>query len=176
MQQRCSALSLRSTGSNRQFPRWSDRIERFPYRAPARSSREIIGQISTIALRICDSPVPYERRKLATSRIILAFHAENAESGTRWRRGGDSNPRDPFESTRVPGVRLKPGSATSPRDAIMHHTRARSQFVSLRISARRSDRPPHTDENAPASESAARVFWRTRPSGEVSRLQPRTGA
>src|SRR5258708_12050253 len=38
------------------------------------------------------------------------------EIGTRWRRGGDSNPRDPFESTRVPGVRLKPGSATSPRD------------------------------------------------------------
>jgi hypothetical protein len=29
---------------------------------------------------------------------------------------GDSNPRDPFESTRVPGVRLKPGSATSPRE------------------------------------------------------------
>src|SRR5216684_1774414 len=25
-----------------------------------------------------------------------------------WRRGGDLNPRDPFESTRVPGVRLKP--------------------------------------------------------------------
>src|SRR6266851_5298773 len=25
-----------------------------------------------------------------------------------WRRGGDLNHRDPFESTRVPGVRLKP--------------------------------------------------------------------
>ena len=37
------------------------------------------------------------------------------EVGTRWRRGGDSNPRDPFESTRVPGVRVKPDSATSPR-------------------------------------------------------------
>ena len=36
------------------------------------------------------------------------------KSWTGWRRGGDSNPRDPFESTRVPGVRLKPGSATSP--------------------------------------------------------------
>src|SRR5215472_13957650 len=42
MQQRRSARSLGSTGSNRQFPRWSDRMERFPYRAPARSSREII--------------------------------------------------------------------------------------------------------------------------------------
>ena len=35
--------------------------------------------------------------------------------GPAWRRGGDLNPRDPFESTRSPGVRLKPGSATSPR-------------------------------------------------------------
>jgi hypothetical protein len=31
-----------------------------------------------------------------------------------WRRGGDLNPRDPSGSTRSPGVRLKPGSATSP--------------------------------------------------------------
>ena len=37
---------------------------------------------------------------------------------TAWRRGGDSNPRDPFESTRVPGVRVKPSSATSPRRAV----------------------------------------------------------
>ena len=36
-------------------------------------------------------------------------------SQTRWRRGGDLNPRNPSEFTRSPGVRLKPGSATSPR-------------------------------------------------------------
>ncbi len=40
----------------------------------------------------------------------------------RWRRGGDLNPRDPSESTRSPGVRLKPGSATSPR---LNQTRKR---------------------------------------------------
>ena len=38
-----------------------------------------------------------------------------------WRRGGDSNPRDPSESTRSPGVRLKPGSATSPQRQIWQY-------------------------------------------------------
>src|SRR5215469_16117342 len=48
----------------------------------------------------------------------LSFELEDGESvhcETGWRRGGDLNPRFPFENTRSPGVRLKPGSATSPR-------------------------------------------------------------
>ena len=61
---------------------------------------------------------------------------------TVWRRGGDSNPRNPFESTRVPGVRLKPGSATSPHaNAIMHHANPRGQFVNLRVRPRHA-KPP----------------------------------
>jgi hypothetical protein len=46
--------------------------------------------------------------------LFSSFLSRTRKSRTGWRRGGDSNPRDPFESTRVPGVRLKPGSATSP--------------------------------------------------------------
>jgi hypothetical protein len=51
---------------------------------------------------------------------------------TGWRRGGDSNPRNPFEFTRVPGVRLKPGSATSPlrRPSNLHF--ARKGFITSR--------------------------------------------
>ena len=48
--------------------------------------------------------------------LFSVFRQRTRKSRTGWRRGGDSNPRDPFEPTRVPGVRLKPGSATSPRD------------------------------------------------------------
>ena len=65
-----------------------EQCREFQYRAAAHSSREIIGRISTIAMRICNSPVPYEGRKPATGRIVLAFPAENAESGTR--NGGQS--------------------------------------------------------------------------------------
>jgi hypothetical protein len=50
-----------------------------------------------------------------TCALFSRFLRRWRKTPTRWRRGGDSNPRDPFESTRVPGVRLKPGSATSPR-------------------------------------------------------------
>jgi site-specific DNA recombinase len=59
--------------------------------------------------------------------LTAASAAKPAARGVRtfvlkWRRGGDSNPRDPSESTRSPGVRLKPGSATSPRcSASMAH-------------------------------------------------------
>ena len=68
---------------------------------------------------------------------------------TRWRRGGDSNPRDPFEPTRVPGVRLKPGSATSPRaTAIMHQGVMRGHLLKHRSAvvnktAHRAPRRPH---------------------------------
>ena len=135
----------------------------------------IINQLLAAESRLLRCPqVEQSTRTRAT---LLIFWQRTRKKRTGWRRGGDSNPRDPFESTRVPGVRLKPGSATSPRaKAIMHHARARGQFVNLKISARRSDRPPHTDENAPASESAARIFWRTRPSGGVSPLRRRMGA
>ncbi len=55
--------------------------------------------------------------KSTTTRADLPSSLDCRETcQTVWRRGGDSNPRDPFESTRVPGVRLKPGSATSPRE------------------------------------------------------------
>src|ERR1700722_6821964 len=68
-----------------------------------------------------------------TCAVFSSFPQSAQKSRTGWRRGGDSNPRDPFESTRVPGVRLKPGSATSPRaDAIMHHADTRGQFVNLK--------------------------------------------
>ena len=33
----------------------------------------------------------------------------------KWRRGWDSNPRNPFRFTHFPGVRTRPGYATSPR-------------------------------------------------------------
>src|SRR5271165_2890113 len=47
---------------------------------------------------------------------ILPVGAVNRRAlDIRRRRGRDLNPRNPFEFTRVPGVRLKPGSATSPR-------------------------------------------------------------
>ena len=50
---------------------------------------------------------------------------QNVQTG--WRRGGDLNPRNPFEFTRSPGVRLKPGSATSPRAGVS------MPFVSARL-------------------------------------------
>src|SRR5882757_9546254 len=64
-----------------------------------------------------------------TCALFSSFLQRTRNVETAWRRGGDSNPRDPFESTRVPGVRLKPGSATSPRaNAIMHHKNPRGHM------------------------------------------------
>ena len=50
----------------------------------------------------------------ANARYFAIAARENVEIGIAWRRGGDLNPRNPFEFTRSPGVRLKPDSATSP--------------------------------------------------------------
>src|SRR5579862_2241109 len=62
---------------------------------------------------------------------LLIFWQRTRKELTAWRRGGDSNPRDPFESTRVPGVRLKPGSATSPRETRLCITPPRGATLAL---------------------------------------------
>ena len=101
-----------------------------------------MNQVLTPNLRFSDALEWNKMREHAQH--FRFFPGENAKVETAWRRGGDSNPRDPFESTRVPGVRLKPGSATSPRaNAIMHHALGRSHR-GLRYTVRH---PPGTDEN-----------------------------
>src|ERR1700722_14675925 len=71
------------------------------------------------------SPVPSGRKDAAFRAIFPPSPDCMLNLQTVWRRGGDSNPRDPFESTRVPGVRVKPGSATSPRQPRLCITQTR---------------------------------------------------
>src|SRR5208282_2312392 len=105
------------------------------------------------------SPGPRPRVNRAPRADFIASPKCRETCQTVWRRGGDSNPRDPFESTRVPGVRLKPGSATSPHaNAIMHHANPRGQFVNLRVRPRHA-RKATTQPDLPrcAAERVART-------------------
>jgi hypothetical protein len=61
------------------------------------------------------SPGPWLRVNRAPRAHFIASPESRETCQTGWRRGGDLNPRNPSEFTRSPGVRLKPGSATSPR-------------------------------------------------------------
>ena len=77
---------------------------------PRESSRT---RLLTVESQLLRCPHSKENARACALSSSLPYRTRNLRTG--WRRGGDSNPRDPFESTRVPGVRLKPGSATSPR-------------------------------------------------------------
>ena len=72
---------------------------------------------------------PSVEENAAICALFSRFPQRRRKSRTGWRRGGDSNPRDPFESTRVPGVRLKPGSATSPRASADYASRRAAEPV-----------------------------------------------
>jgi hypothetical protein len=93
-----------------------------------------INQLLTAESRLLRCPETEENGR--TCATFSSAPQRTRKLRTAWRRGGDSNPRDPFESTRVPGVRLKPGSATSPRaNAIMHHANARGHRPQARLIA-----------------------------------------
>ena len=95
------------------------------HRLDSRQRESCISQLQTRESDLVRCPRGQE--KCATCALFSILPQRARKSWTAWRRGGDSNPRDPFESTRVPGVRLKPGSATSPRElAIMHQANSRS--------------------------------------------------
>ena len=118
---------------------------------------------------------PSVEENAAICALFSRFPQRRRKSRTGWRRGGDSNPRDPFESTRVPGVRLKPGSATSPRANADYASRTAAEPV--RLFARPINEAgmlQRRDENARGSGSAVRVFSRTRPIGGVWRRSRRT--
>src|SRR5215469_15533985 len=55
-------VGMDSLGPNVGFNFARVQTQRFLYRAPARSSTEIIGRISTVAMRVCVSPVPFGSR------------------------------------------------------------------------------------------------------------------
>ncbi len=97
------------------------------HRLDSRQRESSINQLLTAESKLLRCPQIEENARRCALFSSFLWRTRNLRTG--WRRGGDSNPRDPFESTRVPGVRLKPGSATSPREAeIMHHGNARGHI------------------------------------------------
>ena len=75
------------------------------------------GERISAILRSVD-PRPSRSASLKPSPDTAEKEDRSEISGEMLAERGDSNPRDPFESTRVPGVRVKPNSATSPRRAV----------------------------------------------------------
>ena len=80
------------------------------FTSPRREIRRIgPKQFHTIVLRC-----PHGCGKPRTCANFARFSIGARRSLPAWRREADLNPRAPSESIRIPGVRLKPGLATSP--------------------------------------------------------------
>src|SRR5258708_26723398 len=83
------------------------------HRLDSRQRESSINQLLTAESKLLRCPQIEENARRWALFSSFLWRTRNLRTGCR--RGGDPNPRDPFESTRVPGLRLKPGSATSPR-------------------------------------------------------------
>ena len=110
------------------------------HRLGSRQRESSLSQLLTAESELLRAPRAEENAR--TCALFSSFLQRAQKSPTGWRRGGDLNPRNPSEFTRSPGVRLKPGSATSPRAggqyAICARPRATGRFAARGPGLRRA--------------------------------------